>query len=612
MVVVADASVAIRGDLSGYRRDLKTAERDTGTLGQRIQNILSPRNIVAGAGVLGIGLGLRNLVGYAGEAADAFSELQQTQRTTDEVFGDSAGVIEDWARRSADAAGMSQRTVFQSASVMGQTLQNMGFSADEAAEKTVMLQQRAAEMAIAFGQTPERAILAITAAMRGERDTIEKFGVSIKQVDVNARVAALGLDTSTAASKKNAEAMAILDLVMEQTAAQGGRFAESQDDIAVRMAQANAKIDDFMATQVGPAVASIQLGAIKVADGFTDAADSVGMFFDNVFNPEKQAKLQMLADSFGVSFTEMREIVEREGAAAGRTWEDQLEFMATAAEYQTRLAADEVARNLGTAHTSVKAIGDRIRADWEATVRSIPESTRARWEDTRRAAFQLAVEHAKGILDAQNQVKVAWEVLTQLQVEEQTRAQRIAYLQGILSSEHLADGLRDGRPGVRSAASALQAEVLAELAELGVNAYGSGYNIGSSLAAGLNASTGVVKDAAGNVAAAATGQLQIRSEPPDADSPLHGITTWGGNIAKTIADGMYGGIGYASGAASALAGALVPSTAGAMGSISSGGGSGGNTYQVYVESLPEYPTLREIGGELRRLGEMAKLPGSDR
>ena len=37
-------------------------------------------------------------------------------------------------------------------------------------------------------------------------------------------------------------------------------MAEGQDDIAVKMAQNKARIDDFMTTQVGPAVASIQLG----------------------------------------------------------------------------------------------------------------------------------------------------------------------------------------------------------------------------------------------------------------------------------------------------------------------------------------------------------------
>jgi hypothetical protein len=612
VVVVADASVAIRGDLSGYRRDLKTAERDTGTLGQKIQNILSPRNIVAGAGVLGIGLGLRNLVGYAGEAADAFSELQQTQRTTDEVFGDSAGVIEEWASRAAESAGMSQRTVFQSGSVMGQTLRNMGFSAEEAADKVVLLQQRAAEMGIAFGQTPERAILAITAAMRGERDTIEKFGVSIKQVDVNARVAAMGLGAATGEAKKNAEAMAILDLVLEQTNDQAGRFAEGQDDVAVKMAQANAMMDDFMATQLGPAVASIQLGALKVGGFLGDMATDVGMFFDNAFNPEKQAQLQALADGVGVSFSEMRDIVDREAAAAGRSWEEQLALMVQAADGGMAQVHNAVATNMGGVPSTIESYADEIRAASEKVAQIPANAIRAEWAETQEAAYQMLVEYHKGLLRGQNLPQIAFDAAMQLIEEEMTRAEEVAELKGNLLTLAHARGIaaQEGKTASVQAIDSAIALIQGRLDALGVNAYVSGTNVGYSLAAGMNASLGVVKDAAGNVAAAATGQLQIRSEPPDADSPLRGITQWGGNIAKTIADGMLSGTGYAASAASALAGSLVPSVSGggAMGAMSGGGG--GNTYQVYIDSLPEYPTLREIGGELRRLGEIGKLPGA--
>ena len=108
---------------------------------------------------------------------------------------------------------MSQQTFMSSAAIMGTTLQNMGFTI-QSPPTSLFNSSRTADLAIAFGKRPQDALLAITAAMRGERDTIEKFGIAIKQVDVNARISALGLDTSTAAARKNAEAMAIVQLVL--------------------------------------------------------------------------------------------------------------------------------------------------------------------------------------------------------------------------------------------------------------------------------------------------------------------------------------------------------------------------------------------------------------
>jgi hypothetical protein len=238
--IVADASVAIRGDMSGFNADLNRAETNTKGFAGRIKNILSPRNVIGAAGLFGVGLGVRSLVDFAADAAGAYAELEQTVKTIDDVFADSADTIHEWGETAAETAGMSQQTFMSSAAIMGQTLQNMGFTIEESAERTVQLLDRAADMALAFGKRPQDALLAITAAMRGERDTIEKFGVAIKQVDVNAKIAALGLDTSTAAAKKYAEAAAVVELVLEQSADQAGRFAESQGDIAVEMAKVNA------------------------------------------------------------------------------------------------------------------------------------------------------------------------------------------------------------------------------------------------------------------------------------------------------------------------------------------------------------------------------------
>lgn len=605
-VVVADASVAIRGDMSGFHKDLKGAETATVGLGGKLKQIFSPRNLALGVGALGIGLGIRNLVGYAGDAAEAFSQLQQTQRTVDEVFGKSASVIEDWAERSADAAGMSQQTVFQSASVMGQTLINMGFAADEAAEKTVMLQQRAAEMAIAFGQTPERAILAITAAMRGERDTIEKFGVSIKQVDVNSKVAALGLDTSTAAAKKNAEAMAILELVMEQTEAQSGRFADSQDDVAVKMAQAKAKIDDFMATQVGPMFASIQLGAIKVAEGVGGAAEDVGMFFDNIFNEEKAAKVQAMADRHSLTFNEMKNKIQEAATASGRTWEDQLDEMVHGSERRW----EDMQGVYSLALSGLENLTDGHEADnedsWERIASTPTEALRDEYNAIRIAAYQSMVEYAKGVMEGQNEPQVAFDAAMQLVEEEMTKAEEVANLEGKLMTLQHAAGVAaaEGKVASVNAINATIDLIVARMEYLTGQAYGHGTNLALTYAAGIVNNLGVVRDAGRQLAQGVASQARIESEPPDHSSPLYGITKWGGNIVKTIAAGITGELGTGTSAAAALAGSLVPSI-GASGAASAGGSINGAAVKNYNLTVhgkePVVSSAQEILREMTRL-----------
>src|SRR5690606_21038575 len=48
--IVADAAVAVRGDLGPFKKDLKGVETQTQTLGQKIKGALSPKNLALGAG----------------------------------------------------------------------------------------------------------------------------------------------------------------------------------------------------------------------------------------------------------------------------------------------------------------------------------------------------------------------------------------------------------------------------------------------------------------------------------------------------------------------------------------------------------------------------------
>lgn len=206
----------------------------------------------------------------------------------------------------------------------------------------------------------------------------------------------------------------------------------------------------------------------------------------------------------------------------------------------------------------------------------------AEWDDIRAAAFETTIQYQLGILDGQNQVKQGFEVLTRLQEEEQTKAQRIAYLQGQLNSEQLASGLTDKREGVRGAAEALRGEIIAELASLGVDAYNSGLSVPSNVAAGINANAHLVDGATSALAAKISGYLP-RS---NADvGPLSNIEDVGHAIVSSITDGMYADLGKAGAASGALAGALSLSPLSPLGDMPSGGGQGpgGITVEINVD-----------------------------
>jgi hypothetical protein len=559
MVVVADASVAIRGDMSGWDADLKNAERSTQGFFGRIQ--AGAKGALSALTLIGVGTSLpgliRNTVAMLGDAAQAYAELEQTVRTIDSVFGDSAGIIRDWGETAAESAGMSQQTFMSSAAVMGQTLLNMGFAADEAAEKTTQLLARAADLAIAFGKRPQDALLAITAAMRGERDTIEKFGVAIKQVDVNARISALGLDTSTAAAKKNAEAIAVVDLVLMQSAENAGRFASSQDDLAVKMAVVNAKWADFLALDVGAAVASIQLGAFEVGDAVGDTIDKLSLHFG-----DHLAIVEQLAEQEGTTVDQMKQHIVETMHETGESFKQITDGMRDDVALAAAAMAMEMPKGIAAMEEALKLGGPVIAAEAGKIAGMLPSEIRAQIDDVKQAAEDMLGPDglAGGILAAQQKPIDAIAELNRVMDESLSAAEQIAYLTGEDALTSLNEGLNSPLLVDRLTAKDALAKVVEQLQTLGPAGYAAAVALLNQLGYGFNdpVALGTATQMARRAAGVVRGVFPF-SEPKDPLSPFRGITNWGGNIVKMIAEGMDGQLGTASASARALAGALVPS-----------------------------------------------------
>jgi hypothetical protein len=592
VVVVADASVAIRGDLDKFKQDLKGAEKPIGTLGQRLEKALSFKNVLKTGALFGIGTTLpgmiQRVIGLVGDASQAFQDLERATKSVDAIFGESAGVIEDWANRAAEAAGLSRREVSVAAAGTGQMLQNLGFDAAESADLVVRLQQRAADLAATFGGETSAAVLGIGALLRGEFDTIEKFNVKIKQSDVNARILSLGLDTTTDAAKRNAEAVATLSLFFDQTGGAAGRFGDDMDELSVRMDVTQARIDNAMAS-LGEGVAFLQLGVIdfvdKTADDWKRAGDVVNAFAIT-FGHQRVAVAQA-AERMGMDIGDLSTRIVREMSEAG-------------VGFDTALGNIE-ARALAAANYIPGTLTEGGRAAFEAFRRleheardaahvvlfePIVEAMLGGKDEAERIAGETPGGIAQALIDNQFSVEDAMAQIAQVAEEALHPLIERASIIAFLSSQAVVNGVNDGTPAVAQAWRDQVAAAEARLAEL--DGYSWGFQTGTSYARGLNAAYGYVRDAAGNLAAATRGQIGINSEPSDPTSPLHGITRWGGNIAKTLAGGMLAETSTVSDAARVLAGALSPSigSPGMMGSGAMGGG--GDTYlQLVVDGKPK-------------------------
>ena len=141
-----------------------------------------------------------------GLAIKAASDLGETMNAVDKVFGKSSKTITDFGEGAAKSVGLSQRAFQELAVSTGSLLGNMGQNTQQAADNTLILTQRAADMASVFNTDVDQALNAINAGLRGESEPLRAFGVQLSDAAIKAEAMALGLYNGKGALDASARA----------------------------------------------------------------------------------------------------------------------------------------------------------------------------------------------------------------------------------------------------------------------------------------------------------------------------------------------------------------------------------------------------------------------
>lgn len=202
-------------------------------------------------------------------ATDYASEAEQSYGAVESIFGKHADSIVAKSKEASSAVGLSGREYRELSATTGAMLKNMGMPMEEVSGTTQDLVTLGADLAATFGGPTKDAMEAIGSLLRGEANPIERYGVSIKKADINARMAADGLDKLEGEALKQAEAQTMLALLMEQTADAQGQFARETDTAAHKQQVATAKIDDAkeaIGTALLPVMSEVMDKAARLAE----------------------------------------------------------------------------------------------------------------------------------------------------------------------------------------------------------------------------------------------------------------------------------------------------------------------------------------------------------
>jgi len=277
LIIDADGKGAIREmDKVG-----KAAEKDLGRAESRIDKMgasftSNGTKMMAASAVIGVALW---------NAAESTSDLAEAADYSARVFGEAAGEIDKFADSSAKI-GMSSRMAHEAATTFADLLKATKPTTGALADMSIEMTQLAADMASAKNTTPEDAITALGAALRGESEPIRRYGVMLDDATLKQRALDMGLvKTTTGTLPISIKMQAAYAEILEQTAGMQGNFAETADGAANKSRIMAAQIENSKAA-LGEGflpVMSTAIGLLSgVASGFSSVNEASGGMVANV------------------------------------------------------------------------------------------------------------------------------------------------------------------------------------------------------------------------------------------------------------------------------------------------------------------------------------------
>jgi hypothetical protein len=236
---------------------IQSANKQLGAFGKQTSVFGSILGKVGGA-LAAFGLAAKT-VEFSKQAIVASRDLERNLFALDIIFADLAPKMVQFTK-DAEEIGLSQSKAAKATTFIGSVLKQSGFEMDRVGVETQKLVRLGVDLAATYGYDVQEALLGMTALFRGEYDPIEKFGVAMKQAEINAVLAERGLNKLTGGALRNAEQTVRMELLYQRAADAIGVFDAQTGSLYTEQKKLGASFENMQA-QVGtallPAVVSL-------------------------------------------------------------------------------------------------------------------------------------------------------------------------------------------------------------------------------------------------------------------------------------------------------------------------------------------------------------------
>lgn len=201
---------------------------------------------VAGA-LGGFSLAVGTVTSVLGPAIKAASNMEESLSKVNVVFGKGAREVEKFASGAARNLGQSKQAVLEAAGVFGTFGKAAGLAGTDLATFSNDFTTLATDLASFNNTTPEEAVQAIGAALRGEAEPLRRYGVLLNDATLKQEAMTLGIYDGKGALTAQQKILAAQSAIYKQTNDAQGDFMRTSDGLANSTRTLSATFKDLQA-----------------------------------------------------------------------------------------------------------------------------------------------------------------------------------------------------------------------------------------------------------------------------------------------------------------------------------------------------------------------------
>jgi hypothetical protein len=231
---------------------------------------MATKALTTAAGALSFGLVARQAYSFA----QAASDVNEATSLTGRIFRGAQEEMISFAEGGAKAFGLSKAATLDAVNEIGNTLMNLGYDMDEAGDHTKTLIQLAGDMASAFNKEVPDALFALQAGLRGEYESLRRFGIFLDETAIKGEAMKKGLYDGTGQMDRQAKAAGALAVILKDTKTIQGDFALTSSGLANSQRILAADIENLKVS-MGEGLLPVVTAGVQVMDKMVVATQGI-------------------------------------------------------------------------------------------------------------------------------------------------------------------------------------------------------------------------------------------------------------------------------------------------------------------------------------------------